>query len=613
MIAAVGRTKPTKYTPGTRRGATGFRWTEAVNRGKIEPVGLREYRRKRDFKTTPEPSGGKGNRARGVAAARAFVIQKHAASRLHYDFRLELEGTLKSWAVPKGPSLDPADKRLAMQVEDHPLEYGDFEGTIPKGEYGGGTVLVWDRGTWEPIGDPHKGYREGNLKFTLEGKKLKGAWALVRIRGRERGDSGRSNGRSWLLIKERDGQARSGASARIVEAKPKSAVTGRTLDQVAAAKGRVWHSKKKGSEPAPVAARKLQAAAAPPEVRGARAASLPKFVPPQLATLVDQAPEGEAWLNEMKYDGYRILARVDHGRVVLLSRNGRDWTDHFPAVAKAAGQLPVERAMLDGEVAVLLPSGTTSFQALQNFLSGAHSDRLVYMVFDLLHLNGRDLTAVPLEERKKALAAVLASAKGGRGPIRYSDHVVGNGPEFFAQACRLGLEGIIAKRRDAPYRGTRSREWLKIKCVKRQEVVIGGYTDPEGSRIGLGALLGGVHEGGRLVYVGKIGTGFSDKTLRDLTKRLASLEQGTCPFGKPPMGVGRPHWVKPRLVAEVSFSEWTDDGRMRHPAFLGLRADKPATSVVRELPAATEDVAKTPRSTTKAGAKARRGRPRRKA
>jgi bifunctional non-homologous end joining protein LigD len=560
-------------------------------------MGLREYRRKRDFKATPEPAGTSSKPARAGTGTRAYVIQKHAASRLHYDFRLELDGTLKSWAVPKGPSLDPGDKRLAMHVEDHPLEYGDFEGTIPKGEYGGGTVLVWDRGTWEPIGDPRKGYREGNLKFILKGEKLRGAWVLVRIRGRQQGDEGRS----WLLIKERDGEARSGPAARIVDREPKSAATGRTLDEVTAAKDRVWHSKKNRRESAPAASREPMAAgAAPrrlPDVPGARPAALPKFVPPELATLVDQAPSGEGWLHEMKYDGYRILARIDHGRVTLLSRNGRDWTDKFPAITEVAGGLPVERAMLDGEVAVLLPEGTTSFQALQNFLSGAHSDRLVYMVFDLLHLNGQDLTAARLEDRKSALAAVLESAGDTAGPVRYSDHVVGHGLDFFAQACRLGLEGIISKRRGAPYRGTRTREWLKVKCVKRQEIVIGGYTDPEGSRVGLGALLGGVHEDGRLVYVGKIGTGFSDKTLRDLKKRLVSLEQETCPFTTRPVGVGRPHWIKPRLVAEVAFSEWTDDGRMRHPAFLGLRTDKPAASVVREIPTPVETVEKTSRST----------------
>jgi bifunctional non-homologous end joining protein LigD len=569
-------------------------------------MGLREYRRKRNFKKTPEPSGKAVPRRR--KGQLLFVIQKHAASRLHYDFRLELEGVLKSWAVPKGPSLDPADKRLAMHVEDHPLEYGTFEGIIPKGEYGGGTVLLWDRGTWEPVGDPHQGYRAGNLKFLLKGEKLRGGWALVRIRGGRRGDD---SGRSWLLIKERDAEARSGRAANIVELEPRSVDTGRTLEKIAAAADRVWHSDRDGGKK--VAARKPPAALRPTPARrgrghapvsvadlpGIRRAALPKFVPPQLATLVSQAPSGEAWLHEMKYDGYRILARLDHGRVTLLSRNGRDWTEKFPTVAEAVGLLPAERAMLDGEVAVLQPDGTTSFQALQNFLSGTGPGQLVYMVFDLLHLDGRDLTGARLEDRKAVLERLLASGNGKSGPVRYSDHVAGDGPDFFTHACRLGLEGIVAKRRDAPYRGTRGTDWLKIKCVKRQEVVIGGYTDPEGSRIGIGALLVGVHENRRLVYAGKVGTGFDQKTLRSLKTRLASLEQKACPFATAPTGVGRPHWVKPDLVAEVSFSEWTADGRMRHPSFQGLREDKPATSVVRELPTRVEEEVAMPGSSTR--------------
>jgi bifunctional non-homologous end joining protein LigD len=578
-------------------------------------MGLREYRRKRNFKATPEPAGKEPRAGRSRSTHLAFVIQKHAASRLHYDFRLELDGTLKSWAVPKGPSLDPADKRLAMHVEDHPLEYGGFEGTIPKGEYGGGTVMVWDRGTWDPVGDPHKGYRDGNLKFTLNGKKLHGGWALVRIRGRQRGDD---NGRSWLLIKERDEVARSGSAARVVDAKPKSVSTGRTLDQIATAKGRVWHSSRNGNETAPAETRTPEARPVrargharggdAEKISGARKAALPKFVPPELATLVDRAPAGDAWLHEMKYDGYRILARVERGRVRLLSRNGRDWTDNFPTVAKAVGRLAADRALLDGEVAVLLDNGTTSFQALQNHLSGSHAGQLTYLVFDLLHLNGLDLTGARLEDRKRLLADLLGPVCDAASPVRYSDHVVGDGPAFFAQACRLGLEGIVSKLRDAPYRSTRSREWLKVKCFKRQEVVIGGYTDPEGSRVGLGALLAGVYEKGRLVYAGKIGTGFTEKTLRELTSRLRALEREACPFATRPVGVGRPHWVKPELVAEVSFSEWTEDGRMRHPSFLGLRKDKPAASVVRELPAPVEEVAP-PRSRSKAkrsGSRARR-------
>jgi bifunctional non-homologous end joining protein LigD len=587
---------------------------EARRPWKDEGMGLREYRRKRDFKQTPEPPGKVGAKRRG--GERTFVIQKHAASRLHYDFRLELDGVLKSWAVPKGPSLDPADKRLAMHVEDHPLEYGSFEGIIPKGEYGGGTVLLWDRGTWEPVGDPHKAYHAGNLKFTLNGEKLRGGWALVKI---GRGRRGRDDERSWLLIKERDRFARPGQSRSIVETHPNSVSTGQTLEEIAKAGDRVWHSNREsGSRPAAVARKPLvpaRSASTPrkraatggsaAQVPGARRAALPKFVQPQLATLVSQAPAGEAWLHEMKYDGYRILARLHHGRVRLLSRNGRDWTNNFPTVAEAAKHLPAKQAMLDGEVAVLLPDGTSSFQALQNFLSGAGEGQLAYMVFDLLHLDGWDLTGARLEDRKDALRQLLESAGAKAEPVRYSDHVIGGGPDFFTEACRLGLEGTISKRRDSLYRGTRGSDWLKIKCLKQQEVVIGGYTEPEGSRIGIGALLTGVYENGQLVYTGKVGTGFNDRTLRDLKKRLTPLEQTTCPFATRPIGVGRPHWVKPELVAEVTFSEWTADGRMRHPSFQGLREDKPATAVVRELPlSVAEAVATRPRS--KKGNAARR-------
>ena len=393
--------------------------------------------------------------------------------------------------------------------------------------------------------------------------------------------------------------------------------TGRTLYQIAAAKGRVWHSNRKAGKVTLDKTRTPRARAVlghrgarsgdPDEISGARKAALPKFVPPELATLVDRAPEGETWLHEMKYDGYRILARIENGRVRLLSRNGRDWTDNFPTVAKAVERLDAERALLDGEVAVLLENGTTSFQALQNYLSGLRAGQLTYLVFDLLHLNGLDLTGARLEDRKRLLADLLGPVRDAADPLRYSDHVVGDGPAFFAQACRHGLEGIVSKLRDAPYRSARSREWLKVKCSKRQEVVIGGYTDPEGSRVGLGALLAGVYEKGRLVYAGKIGTGFAEKTLRELTSRLRALERETCPFAPQPAGVGRPHWVKPELVAEVSFSEWTEDGRMRHPSFLGLRKDKPASSVTRELPAPVEEVAP-PRSESKTKRSAKRAR-----
>ncbi len=569
---------------------------------------LREYRRKRRFSRTPEPQGAAvAGGSERPGRERVFVIQKHAATRLHYDFRLELEGVLKSWAVPKGPSLDPADKRLAMHVEDHPLEYGSFEGVIPEGEYGGGTVMLWDRGTWTPEGDPHRGYREGSLKFTLHGKKLRGSWALVRIRDRRQGSD---DGRSWLLIKHDDEAARPAAEYPVVEAEPNSVATGRTMEQIAAAQDRVWHSNRAAGEPdgddgrgggrrarthaatRRVAAKAAARSAAPAKVdaarvEGARPAALPRFVPPQLATLVSETPTGDDWLHEMKFDGYRILARRDGDQVTLLSRNGRPWTDHFPTVAEAVRRLPARRLLLDGEVAVVTADGRTSFQALQNFMSSdGRGGDLVYMAFDLLHLDGYDLTGARLEDRKAALARLLGAPGGEPGVLRYSDHVIGSGREFFAEACRLGLEGVVSKRRSAPYRSTRGADWVKTKCLLRQEVVIGGYTDPEGSRSGVGALLTGVYEDGRLVYVGKVGTGFTARMLHDLKKRLAPLEQSTSPFSERLTGLGRPHWVRPELVAEVAFSEWTADGRMRHPSFQGLREDKPATQVVRERPAA---------------------------
>jgi bifunctional non-homologous end joining protein LigD len=549
---------------------------------------LREYARKRDFTRTPEPRG----RARPARrAAPLFVVQKHAASRLHWDFRLEMDGVLKSWAVPKGPSLDPADKRLAMHVEDHPLEYGDFEGVIPKGEYGGGTVMLWDRGTWTPEGDPREGYRKGTLKFTLHGERLRSGWALVRMRGR----NGRDGDRTWLLIKEKDAYARPGWDAAKIEGKAKSVASRRTMEQIAAARDRVWRSNRSAAfetaapPPPPTAAKAARAPrtatrkpAARAAARAGRPAALPRFVSPQLATLVAEPPEGDDWLHEMKFDGYRILARLERGRARLLSRNAKDWTARLSVVAEAAAHVPADTALLDGEVVVLLPDGTTSFQALQNVLSGAGRGTLVYMVFDLLHLDGRDLTGLPLEERKASLRALLEAKNGGNGLVRYSDHVAGSGADVFRQACRLRLEGVVSKRRGAPYRPGRGRDWLKVKCGRRQEVVIGGFTPPAGSRVGLGALLVGVYEGPRLVFAGKVGTGFSAEDLRALTARLQKLEQRESPFDPPPRISGA-RWVKPTLVAEVAFTEWTSDGKMRHPSFQGLREDKSPREVTREV------------------------------
>ena len=550
-------------------------------------MGLRVYHEKRRFQRTPEP--------RGRAARRPgwrFVIQKHDATRLHYDFRLELDGVLKSWAVPKGPSLDPAEKRLAVETEDHPIEYGKFEGMIPKGEYGAGPVLLWDRGRWRPKEDAREGYRKGRLKFDLEGEKLSGGWTLVRMMGARSED-----GRNWLLIKERDEEARKGRPAEIVARRPESVATGRAIEEIGSnvhrkktAKSRATRTRTRRAgakasheeeEPAPRARRRVDLASLP----GARKESLPARRPPELATLVKAVPTGDEWLHEIKFDGYRVLARLDDGRVRLFTRSGQDWTSHFPKVAEAVLRLPADRLLLDGEVVVLQANGVSSFQALQNAIKSPSTGRLVYFVFDLLHRDGWGLAAVPLERRKEALQALL----GGRasGAVRYSDHVIGRGEAFFAQACKRGLEGIVSKRRESKASPGRGTDWLKVKCSSRQEFVIGGFSDPQRSRVGFGALLLGVQEDGRgLRYAGRVGTGFDNDLLRDLHRRLQGLETTKAPFYNAPRGRDI-HWVKPRLVCEVTFTEWTTDGILRHPSFVGLREDKPAGEIVRERPKKT--------------------------
>lgn len=525
-------------------------------------AGLEEYRRKRDFAQTSEPRGEPQRGARGFS----FVVQKHAARRLHYDFRLELDGVLKSWAVPKGPSLDPSEKRLAVQTEDHPLEYGDFEGVIPAGEYGGGTVLVWDRGTWMPVGDPRRGLASGKLKFRVQGEKLAGGWTLIKLRGRAAAD-GKQN---WLLIKERDEAARSADEYDVTAERPESVQNGRGVASVARARKRTWRSKTEGSS------RNRK----PP---GARRGALPRFVEPQLATLVAEPPKGDEWLHEQKFDGYRILCRIERGEVGLWSRNGKEWTARFPEIASAAAALPVQAALLDGEVAVLLSDGTTSFAALQNATSEGSGGEIVYFVFDVLHRDGYDLRGAALEARKRELQSLLSAAEGT--PLRYSDHVVGNGEEFFRHACRLSLEGIVSKKRAAAYESGRSRSWLKVKCVQAQEFVIGGFSEPQGRRKGIGALLIGVHDqGGKLRYAGKVGTGFTDERAQELRARLEQIEVEACPFESRPRAGRGVHWVKPELVAEIEFTEWTKDARLRHPSFKGLREDKAAVGIIRERP-----------------------------
>jgi bifunctional non-homologous end joining protein LigD len=590
-------------------------------------MGLNEYRRKRDFQKTPEP---RGKRAARPPARLAFVVQKHDASRLHYDFRLELHGVLKSWAVPKGPDLDPANKRLAMQVEDHPLDYGGFEGIIPQGEYGGGTVMLWDKGVWEPIGDPAQGFKEGHLKFILRGEKLQGAWMLVRKGGR-RAEEGE---RRWFLFKERDEFARPGES--ITEEMPLSVTTGRNLDEIAAQSDRVWGSagevpkknRKTARKPATQAAsdrskrpRKPDSSGVATEGRkavkatikskgprkprvdqsslqkllehpGVRRASLPKSQHVELATLVDAAPPGDDWVHEIKFDGYRMLCRVDNGKARFISRNGLDWTKKLPELALAAGSLAVEKAMFDGEVVSLKSDGTTSFQSLQNVFQAGRTSELVYYVFDILHVNGCDVTAAPLEVRRDILR--LAIAKGTHDSIRYSDSIEGAGPEIIDKACHLHLEGIVSKRRAAPYRPGRGLDWLKVKCSKREEFLIGGFTKPSGRRAHFGALLLGYYDHDKnLIYAGRVGTGFNDKTLAALYEKLSKLVQPRSPYSNLSGTTGEARdvsWVKPALVAEIQFSNWTDERLLRHPSFQGLREDKPASKVIHDEPISLSEV-----------------------
>jgi bifunctional non-homologous end joining protein LigD len=562
-------------------------------------MGLKEYKKKRNFGATPEPEGevkkDQGN---------SFVIQKHAATRLHYDFRLEMEGVLRSWAVPKGPSLDPGEKRLAVHVEDHPIDYGDFEGIIPKGQYGGGTVLLWDHGTWTPEGDPVAAYKKGNLKFQLDGEKLHGRWALIRMGARNQ----EGEHENWLLLKEKDDIAVPGSGDAVVEQYPNSVATGLSLEEIAADPERVWQSnraEKTASFKDKIAAKAAKATAKatakkapakksakkvaePPStaaaIPGARKAAMPATIEPQLATLVDAVPRGEEWIHEIKYDGYRALCEIRDGEARLITRHGKDWTDRFSPVAREAAKLPVRQAILDGEVVVLEPDGTTSFQTLQNALAENRQADLVYFAFDLIYLDGYDLRGAPLMDRKAALLELLA---GGGKAIRPGEHIEGDGEPFYRQACNFALEGIICKRADLPYHSGRNKDWLKVKCLKRQEFAIVGFTDPEKSRVGFGALLLAVNdESGKLVYAGKVGTGFNDRTLRELRARMDKLEVPKPAFKNPPRGAEarRSHWLKPKLVGEVAFTEWTREGILRHPTFQGLREDKSPEEIVRENP-----------------------------
>lgn len=537
---------------------------------------LKDYQAKRDFTKTQEPSGEDAAQAGG----NSFVVQKHDATRLHFDFRIELDGVLKSWAVTKGPSDNPADKRLAVRVEDHPIDYSSFEGTIPKDEYGGGTVMLWDQGTWEPIGDPHQGLASGDLKMRLHGKRLRGEWVLVHMKGRDTKRKTGPDRENWLLIKHRDRYAKD--EETLVPRFTTSVSTGR--DMAGIAKGlkpkkqtrtkpdAVWHSDPDKAVDNPV----------PAKTSGV----LPAFRPLQLATLVSEVPEDRGWVFEMKYDGYRCQAAIAGDQVRLYTRTGKEWTEQFAAIVPPLTRITKGSALIDGELCAFDDKGRADFSTLKDHLS--NGGPLSFFAFDLLEQDGEDLTGLKLTERKDRLETLLGKIDSS-SLVQFSAHVTGNGQKVFDAICREGHEGIIAKQADAPYRGERNRSWLKIKCTRRQEFVIAGWS-PSTKKRSFASLLLGTWEDGKLIYRGRVGTGFTVDRADALQARLDARARKTSPFVDVPKTIARTaRWVTPELVAEIGYAEFTPDGILRHPSFLGLREDKPAADVALEQPV-VEDV-----------------------
>jgi bifunctional non-homologous end joining protein LigD len=529
---------------------------------------LAAYQAKRNFSVTSEPKA-----KRSPARGNRFVVQKHDARRLHYDLRLEMDGVLKSWAVTRGPSLVPGEKRLSVHTEDHPLKYIDFEGVIPAGQYGGGTMIVWDQGRWIPDGDPHDAYARGRLTFTLEGERLKGKWHLVRTRGKP----GQRN-EQWLLLKSDDEAARAADDPDILEEETTSLKSGLTIEELAGqGEIRIDHAKREK-----VAKARSKTSPSPTKVEGAKKGILPAFVEPALAKLVESAPKGSEWLHEIKFDGYRMQARIDGGEIQLLTRKGLDWTAKFKPVAKALKDLKIPSALLDGEIVVEDEAGVSSFSALQQELKGK-GERFVYYVFDLLYLDGKDLRKATLADRKAALRLLFDDLPQG-GTVRFSDHLEEDGATLVRHACRMGLEGIISKRADQPYRSGRGNDWVKSKCTQRQELVIAGYLPSSTSKKAVGSLVMGVYDAGKLLHVGRVGTGFTAETAASLYKTLAPIEVAASSFADkiPAMASRGVKWVKPELVAEVEFRGWTHDRMIRQGSFQGLREDKDPREVVRE-------------------------------